>query len=559
MSSPRPSPRARSLARALAPSLRRALGALCALGTLGALGTAHAATATGADETPAAGAPTNGRRTDALRLDDGRHPYETSRSAGLWLETHGEAQLRAERWSALPLGPPASDRTLTSLGQRSLGTEWIRIGARAGYRDSVALVTQIDLVPRWIVGDLAQGLAADRAWAQDDAVPAIARLRFLYLDVKLGPGMIRVGQVGAHWGMGVLTNDGDHPSLFGDYRLGSLVERLSFSLRPLGERSPFVVAIAADAILQDATSRWTDGDRAYQGVAQAYWERGETFVGVYGARRGSKVRAFGNDGRLDVWILDATARHAAELGVDDAFVYAEGEIASVFGHGDAVRATAEVMRSDVRSWGAAGRVGVVKRAKADGVSFGRIAVELEAGFASGDGDPYDGTQRRFGFDPNHLVGLVLFPFVMRAQTARSATNSMDPALGAHPSPGAFLLATHGGVAGAEYVFPTIVVRPASNFDVKFGALVAVASSDFVDPYATTIQGSARNARGGDAHARDLGLELDWGFEWRAPIGEATLQLGLQQGVLFPGHAFDDAQGRSMPWQSVTQGRVGLQY
>lgn len=542
MSRPRPPPCARALASALA------LCAFCGLRTT------RAASATDA---PAPGAPA--RTTDRLRLDDGRHPYETSRTAGLWLETHGEAQLRTERWSALPLTPPVSDPALGSLGQRSLATEWIRIDARAGYRDRVAVVAQVDLVPRWIVGDLAQGLAADRAWAQDDAVPAMARLRYLYVDLKLGPGLLRVGQVGAHWGMGVLTDDGDHPSLFGDYRLGSLVERISLALRPLGERSPFVVAVAADAILQDATSRWADGDRAYQGVAEAYWERGETFVGAYGARRGSKVRAFGNDGRLDVWILDATARHAAPLGVDDAFVYAEGEIATVFGNGDALRPTAEVTRSNVRSWGAAGRVGVVKRAKEEGVSFGRLVVELEAGFASGDGDPYDGTQRRFGFDPNHLVGLVLFPFVMRAQTARSATNSMDPALGAHPSPGAFLHATHGGVAGAQYVFPTIVVRPARNFDLKLGALVAVASSEFVDPYATTIHGSARNARGGDARARDLGLELDWGFEWRAPLGEATLQLGLQQGVLFPGHAFDDARGRSMPWQSVTQGRVGLQY
>jgi hypothetical protein len=87
----------------------------------------------------------------------------------------------------------------------------------------------------------------------------------------------------------------------------------------------------------------------------------------------------------------------------------------------------------------------------------------------------------------------------------------------------------------------------------------VSTSDFVDPYRTAIDGSAHNPRGGDARARDLGLELDWGFEWRVPLEEATLQLGLQQGVLFPGHAFDDAQGNAMPWQSVTQGRVGLQF
>ncbi len=494
-----------------------------------------------------------------LRLDDGRHPFDLPSADAISVESHGEAQLRAERWTELPLQPPASDPSLRSLGQRSFGTDWVRVNGRASYRDRVQLVAQLDVAPNWIIGDLAQGIHADRAFAQDESVPAAVRLRYLYLDVATGIGSFRLGQVGSHWGMGILTNDGDHPSLFGDYRNGALVERAAFTTRPLGARSPLVVSIAADAIWQDAISRWSDGDRAYEGVATIAWDREPTFVGLWAARRNSQVRAFGNDGNLDVWELDATARHAASLGVDDAFLYAEAEAATLLGRTDAVRVVPDVPSSDVRSYGFAARVGIVKRASARGVEFGRFDLDVEAGFASGDGNPYDATLKRFTFDPNHVVGLVMFPFVMRAQTARAATNAMDPALGARPSPGAFLDATHGGVAGAQYLYPTIVVRPDPRFDLKLGALVAMATSDFVDPYVTMLQGSARNARGGDARSRDLGLELDWGFEWRAPLGDATLQLGLQQGILLPGHAFDDASGRSMPWQSVTEGRVGLQY
>jgi hypothetical protein len=498
---------------------------------------------------------------DHLRLDTGRRPYDPPQQDGVVVSARGELQGRFERWSELPLRAPAGDATLGDLGQRTFATAWLRVGARASYRERATLVVQADLMPRWILGDLALGLGADRAFAQDEAAPAFARLRLLHLDVQTGVGLLRIGQVGSHWGLGVLTNDGDHPTLFGDYRLGALVERVSFASKPLGAASPFTLAVAADAVLSDATARWADGDRAYQAVVAAFYERGPSFFGVYGARRWTKVRAFDDDGRLDVWVADASARHAAPLGIGDAYVYAEGEAAFVFGRTDAVRTT-EVPEMDVRGFGFAGRVGVATGAVAampDGRRFGRLALEVEGGFASGDGNPYDGTLKRFAFDPNHVVGLVLFPYLLRAQTARAATDALDPALSARAAPGAFLYATHGGVAGAQYVFPSVVVRPTPDFDLKLGALVAVATSAMVDPYVTAVQGSPRNARGGDARARDLGLELDWGFEWRVPMETATLQLGLQQGVLFPGHAFDDAQKRSLGWQSVTQARFGMQF
>lgn len=543
-------------ARPARPALASA--ALAASIALLPCGLARAAEPEATQAPPAPAEATVAGELERLRLETGRRPYAPPQADGLVVGVRGELQGRVERWTELPLLAPAGDATLGSLGQRTYATAWIRVGARASYKERATLVVQADLIPRWIMGDLALGLSADRAFAQDEAAPSFARLRLLHLDLDTGVGLLRVGQVGAHWGMGILTNDGDKPSLFGDYRLGALVERVSFSTRPFGASSPFVLAAAADAVLADATSRWADGDRTYQGVLAAWFERARSFFGVYGARRWSKVRAFGNDGRLDVWVLDASARHAAPLGVGDAFVYAEAEAATVFGRTDAVRTT-EQEKLDVRGYGFAGRVGVVKQAKAQGRSFGSLVVEVEGGFASGDGNPYDGTLKRFAFDPNHLVGLVLFPFVLRGQTARAATDALDPALSARATPGGFLHATHGGVAGAQYVFPSVVVRPTPDFDLKVGALVAVATSDFVDPYVTAIQGSARNSRGGDARARDLGLELDWGIEWRVPMETATLQLGLQQGILFPGHAFDDARGRSMGWQSVTQGRFGLQY
>ncbi|GAC1595041.1 MAG: hypothetical protein NVS3B20_19190 [Polyangiales bacterium] len=187
-------------------------------------------------------------------------------------------------------------------------------------------------------------------------------------------------------------------------------------------------------------------------------------------------------------------------------------------------------------------------------------MQLEGGYASGDSDPNSDTIKRFTFDPNHQVGLVMVPFILNFETARSATNASDPGLAARPAPGAQFLPSRGGVFGAQYLNPAVLYRPLPQFDLKFGALIAVAAGDVVDPYRLAFEGNARNYRGGDAHARDLGLELDVGAEYRIPLPPtATLQLGGQAGVLFPGHAFDGPDGAAMPKQSVVQGRIGMQF
>ena len=57
------------------------------------------------------------------------------------------------------------------------------------------------------------------------------RLRWLYGEWKSPIGVFRLGQMSNHWGMGLLANDGDHPSLFGDYRGGNLVEQVLFATK----------------------------------------------------------------------------------------------------------------------------------------------------------------------------------------------------------------------------------------------------------------------------------------------------------------------------------------
>lgn len=503
-----------------------------------------------------------------LILDDARVSFVPPVKGTLRFDAHGELQIRYENLSALKLTPPITDRTREFLGQRNYGMTWLRLGGQLLISDKVKLVLQADFLPRWIVGDLADNVSAAGDHARDEHVPALVRLRYAYLDWTTPIGLLRVGQVGNNWGMGILANNGDRPLIFGDYRFGSIVERIAFATKPGGKDSPFVIAIAGDAVLQDATSKWALGDRTYQAVLSAYYEKGQSQLGFFGVRRWHNVREEVADqgrGKLYVWVADVAGKHAVKV-AEDVFAYGAFEIAHVNGKTNAIRSTPEFNEQDVRSWGGSALVGVVKRGKfgpRDGApdTYGQLVAQLEGGYASGDANPYDGVIKRFTFDPNHQIGLLIFPYAMHFHTARAATNAQDPSLLAKPPPGSRFLVSNGGVFGATYLNPVVVFRPLPQVDLKAGAVVAVASSDVVDPYRTAaLPGGDQNYNGGSPKARDLGLELDAGFEWRYRIpGSITLQIGAQTGVFFPGRAFDDAKGNRARTQSIVQGRFGVQF
>jgi hypothetical protein len=449
------------------------------------------------------------------------------------------------------------------LGQEEWATAWTRFTGRFTVGESLAIVVQADVIPNWIMGDAAQGVGAAGDYARDDATPTFARLRYAYLDWSSPIGLFRVGQVGSQWGLGLLANDGDHARLFGDYFLGTIVDEIAYATRPFGKSSPFVVAIAGNLVQSDATSNWGNGDRTYQLVGSAFYRDGQDFAGLYGVRRWQTVGSdpSGVSGRFDLWIVDASAKTAQPLGPAGLFGFVGVEAAGIFGTTTAIRTSPEYPQQDVRAFGGIARMGVVKsKTGRDGIEFGELVAQLDAGWSSNDADPYDGTVKQFTSEPNAAPGLLLFPTVMNFLTARAATNALDQQLAAKPFPGVDFLASKGGFFGAEYLYPSIVWRPASTFDLKAALLVAVATGDVVDPYTTVVSGSARSYRGAAPTHHDLGVELDYGFEWRTPLSpSATLQVGGQVGILFPGHALDDANGAALPTQSTAQARVGVQF
>lgn len=537
-----------------------------------------------------------------LVLDSGRRELPPPDPDAYRFFVRGEHQIRYQAMRSFTLDPTASaiDRkpglVEDSLGQNQFVHHWLRVTPRLQVEDKLEVVGQIDLLTGVLFGDLAHDTSSDQTPRDDVNGFSNVQPRWLYAQYKLPFGVVRVGQQPNHWGMGILANDGDHPLLFGDYRYGAISDRILFATKPAGKDSDFYLAVAGDLVYRDNTARLTRGQQAFQGVLAAFWERGFDKLGVFSTLRhqttdrtsGSPL--FGYTDTIDAFAIDVHGRFAVPVAGQDAYLFGEAEGATVLGSTNALRTVDQALdgsKTTIRSWGGAAVIGVVHRAfatgfwsdpkddpvrardtsvrylgapSARGVPYGDIVGQVEIGYATGDADPYDGTQKRFVFDPNHRVGLLLFDEVLRWQTARAANAAQDPLLAnaARPAPGVDLLPTNGGIYGAQYVNPTMIYRPRHWLDLKGGMVVAQSTSDVVDPYRVATQGSYVNYRGGDPKKKDLGVELDAGVESRFPLDYGVMAMvGAQAGVLFPGGALENAQGSRIPAPWIAIGRLGL--
>jgi hypothetical protein len=376
--------------------------------------------------------------------------------------------------------------------------------------------------------------------------------------------VLRVGQMGFSWGLGIVANDGDTPPPFGDYRYGDLVRRVLFATRPFGPDSTFNLAVAADWVAWDlladfdrpcprqglsgGTGLGGCGDLAFQGLVAAFYEEGDNRFGGYAAYR-HQTNYVGDE--LGVFAIDLFGRYVTpEPSGGDFFLAAE---AAVFLGTTSITRTADRPSADVQQFLAAVQVGRTET---------HLDVIIEGGYATGDSNTEDGYERRATMDPDHRVGLVLFPEVLGAMTARAAFLAQDPMAVGRPSRGSELLPTNGGVSGAFYFFPYLTWRPLDWIDVRLGGVLAFASTDVVDPYVQRLESRAVNYRGGSPSQRDLGFEVDAAFLMHGEISAEThveLNGGIEGGLLIPGRAFDDAMGRPMGEVGLVRARLGITY
>jgi hypothetical protein len=524
-------------------------------------------------------------------LDTGRLPFRKPERSVVSVQLHGELQLRGLAYSDVALEPRIGDTTgeTASLGSRGRMVQWLRLKPVFQYSNRVSVVGEIDVPVGMVAGETTQLVSA----AIDDYSELAwygVRPRQLYVEVNTPVGIVRAGQQTSHWGMGLLANDGDHPSLFGDYRRGSIVERVLFATRPLGKSSPLAVAVAGDLVFQDSRAMLVGDipanrtpadelgaigatrpgrDRAFQAVGAVRWQDRRFGAGLYGVYRNQSRanQATGAltpfDEYLEVGIVDLSARFNAPIPGSRTYLFGEAEAAYIGGKTNYLR-NVELLQAGVtesiQSFGGAARLGAVRVAGQGKEAYGDLVVAVEYGYASGDADPYDGTTRRFTIDQNHNVGLVLFDHVLGWKTARSATIAQDPAVTYRPTPGLEFLPSEGAIFGASYLNPTVVVRPKRWLDLKGGVVLAQATTDVVDPYQVGAQGRYANYDRGNARARDLGVEFDAGLDVRLAVKSGFIvQLGAEGGVLLPGGAFRDAGGAGLATQYLVNTRAGLQF
>lgn len=484
----------------------------------------------------------------------------------------------------MPTTPGQSDPS--TLGQTHYAEQWFRFRPFITIGDFFAARMTFDLTRAIIAGDSTRQVELSRDARSNQLSPfshGIFDLRQLYVEWTTKIGVLRVGHQQSHWGLGIVANDGDHPPVFGDYRNGDIVERVAFATRPGGARSPIVVAVAGDLVFRDRlsslvrydvpielgmppypsatraeqrTTRTLGGDWGWQAVLSAFYQAVDCRqdcerkrIGGYAVYRG-QTNASGD--ALMAGFADVFARWEWPTPDGAARVFAAVELALAAGHTTFVRNAFRPEGHVVLQHGGAAQLGV-ERDEA-------FRVVLEGGYASGDGYAQDGVQSRFTFNPAYRVGLILFPEVLAWHTARSASIAADPRMLAQPPRGVDLLPSSGGVTNAAYFYPTAIVNLARWIDVRAGAVVAVSTSDMVDPVRTNIYGNAQNYRGGDARARDLGLELDLGVQARNTLpGGVKLLWGAQGALFFPGRAFDDGTGQALPTRWLGVLRLGAEY
>lgn len=388
------------------------------------------------------------------------------------------------------------------------------------------------------------GLGADPHW-QYRADEGGLRLTQAYGLVAGRWLALQFGLVRAHFGTGMVANAGvdfdpgdplSQPFGFGrehDRNLRALVS--FFPLEPVRTagrtRNPLALVVAADAVVDDDTANWRDGDRAYQVLAGARLE-----LPRLSALGGALYRSqdYDEGGTTEVWIAAGSAKWAAIEGAHRLTV--QGEVAVTSGETTLSQSPVRSGPFDVAAAGAVGRVG-----------YGRSWYDLvfEAGFASGDANPFDDRVRAFTFDREYRVGLLMFAEATRLSNAVTAANVSDPSYRGVPPRGYDTLATGGAVQNAIYLQPRLLVQPLDGLSVAVGYLYGRSHEPVADAFRSGLAGGAPVAWRGKRDAHALGHEIDVAVRWRwQPSDLVALVSGLQFAWFSPGEAFETDRGNA---------------
>ena len=145
-------------------------------------------------------------------------------------------------------------------------------------------------------------------------------------------------------------------------------------------------------------------------------------------------------------------------------------------------------------------------------------------------------------------------------TRRGYERVADPTRSGEAPKGLENLISDGAVENAIYVNPQILFGDEDGLLTGFGFLWAQSAVPASDPFNTFANGGTPRGVNGGEGSRDLGFEVNVAAQYRHTFVE-QLQVGgkVEYGILFPGAAFDDANGESASPQNLIRAQLALEW
>ena len=355
---------------------------------------------------------------------------------------------------------------------------------------------------------------------------ASIKTRRAWLELQVPIGILKVGRMPSHWGMGLLANNGDGlANDLGDYYRGSTIDRILFATRPLqiiktimGSSKPksnLVMALAYDKLVDDAIddidpdseractscspqillARPNDDVDEWVGVLVYKDEKANILassdlvqIGTYVVHRIQKTT------QSKVWVIDGhTKLRLGDFGLESEVVWIKGTSSAINGENP----------KDIDILGGVGRLGYYRKA---------YDIEFESGYAPGDKDPTDTSFSGYPFHSDFNVGLILYNEVLAARTARVWSQELRG------------LWSNGGVYNSFYINPKMRWRPSEKMTLFLGFLWARADEDNGAIWGESLPPS-------NASDLDLGYEVDAAIRYDF-AGRTHFKLAT--GILVPG-------------------------
>jgi len=511
--------------------------------------TCAAARATEPPPPPAANQPL----TESVVLPSSHEREPEPEPAAVKLRIDGEYEARQTFLSALPLAPFAG--SAPSLGQTSRLYHWLRLRGLGLFGTHAELRAEADF-PRGMIYGQVPDAVPDSGTDFDRQQPVRLHARMLRFTLRGRLGEVSLGHTTAQLGMGLLDADGDQPRWFGTPDVPATYERVQV-LSGVAD-STLRVGATGDVLASDGRLSLTDGDRLFRvGLAAQYAPTRRAHVGLL-ARYETLAKRDARAGAQSL-LFDLAGGFRSPLPGRPGELFGEYELAYKVGEVNEATAFGASDQQSLAALAFAIRAGAALERVLDSRRFAHVVVSLEWGMASGDADPTDTELHRFVMNPNHGVGMILFGELLRFKTSRAQARlaSRNAAAGDARVEG---LATRGGVAGASYLNPVLLLRPTPDLALKAGGVVASATTSVVDPSALAASGARQNFDGGKPLGRALGTELDLGAELTLPLDAPLLvRLSLEGALAFPGSAFNAANAEHLGTQELITAGFGLTF